>query len=633
MRATILPALLTWVALHAAPLAAQTPTVADALKLRPVQPDVKYDIPEPDQVSSCTIQVQTQGKRSGWVVRDPQGVVLRQFWDTNADNVVDQWCYFRGGLEVYRDIDSDFDGKAEQFRWFHTAGTRWGLDQNGDGRIDHWKQISPEELSREVVLALAQRDKQRFLALLATKEELRQLGIKDPVLEQLLAKLQSAPGEFERLIQHRVLSADATWLQFSAQMPGLIPAGTPGVEKDLVVYENALVLAEQNGQTIQLDLGTLIRVEGGWRLLSAPKRLDNDPSATSSVGVFFRTSHSAPAPVASTTPQVDPRYQKLLTQLESLERQLATAPMGQKAALHQRRARVLRQLAQRAPGARERTAWLQQLADTVSVAAQNGEFPQGLELLEELLKEVSAQRSDSLAAYVHFRLITAQYNRQLQASGADFAKVQKWWLGELQQFVRRYPKSPDTAEALLQLGIAQEFAGQEQEARQWYTQVLRRFPRSAAATKAQGALRRLDSVGRVLALSGTTLQGRRLDLAQLRGRVVLVHYWASWCEPCVQDMKVIAQLYAKYGPRGFQPLGVCLDRSQSDALAVLRRQGIAWPQLHEPGGLDGPLANHLGVLTLPTMLLLDRQGKVIHRNIHAAELESELKKHLGRPGK
>ena len=46
------------------------------------------------------------------------------------------WCYFLDGLEVYRDIDSNFNGKADQYRWFHTAGTRWGTDKNEDGRID-----------------------------------------------------------------------------------------------------------------------------------------------------------------------------------------------------------------------------------------------------------------------------------------------------------------------------------------------------------------------------------------------------------------------------------------------------------------------------------------------------------------
>ena len=53
---------------------------------------------------------------------------LRKFVDTNDDNVVDQWSYYKDGVEVYRDIDSNYNGKADQYRWFHTGGSRWGLD-------------------------------------------------------------------------------------------------------------------------------------------------------------------------------------------------------------------------------------------------------------------------------------------------------------------------------------------------------------------------------------------------------------------------------------------------------------------------------------------------------------------------
>ena len=54
------------------------------------------------------------------------GKILRKFVDTNGDNIVDQWGYFNDGVEVYRDIDSNFNGKADQYRWLNTAGTRWG---------------------------------------------------------------------------------------------------------------------------------------------------------------------------------------------------------------------------------------------------------------------------------------------------------------------------------------------------------------------------------------------------------------------------------------------------------------------------------------------------------------------------
>lgn len=98
----------------------------------------------------------------GYVVKDPNGLILRRFLDTNGDNKLDQWCYYKDGIEVYRDIDTDSNSKADQYRWFNTAGSRWGVDKNEDGVIDYWQAISPEEVTAEVVAALANQDVARF---------------------------------------------------------------------------------------------------------------------------------------------------------------------------------------------------------------------------------------------------------------------------------------------------------------------------------------------------------------------------------------------------------------------------------------------------------------------------------------
>ena len=76
------------------------------------------------------------------MVKTDGSQVLRRFLDTNGDNKVDQWCYFKDGIEIYRDIDANFNNKADQYRWLGTAGTRWGLDDDENGQIDSWKVIS-----------------------------------------------------------------------------------------------------------------------------------------------------------------------------------------------------------------------------------------------------------------------------------------------------------------------------------------------------------------------------------------------------------------------------------------------------------------------------------------------------------
>src|SRR5690606_38503271 len=102
----------------------------------------------------------------------------------------------------------------------------------------------------------------------------------------------------------------------------------------------------------------------------------------------------------------------------------------------------------------------------------------------------------------------------------------------------------------------------------------------------------------------------------------------TWYQPIQQDMQQLKQLLAKHGAKGFDLLGVNVDSRRADAEAFLRTNRLPWAQLHEEGGLDSPLANELGIMTLPAMLLIDAEGKVISRDIHLGELEEELEKRL-----
>jgi thiol-disulfide isomerase/thioredoxin len=110
---------------------------------------------------------------------------------------------------------------------------------------------------------------------------------------------------------------------------------------------------------------------------------------------------------------------------------------------------------------------------------------------------------------------------------------------------------------------------------------------------------------------------------------VLVHYWATWCEPCKVDIAQIRELYAKYGPKKFAVVGIALDSNKAELAKFLAAKPIPWPQLHEAGGLDGRLAEELGVLTLPTMILIDADGKVVDRNLVITDLEKKLDSLLG----
>lgn len=275
--------------------------------------------------------------------------------------------------------------------------------------------------------------------------------------------------------------------------------------------------------------------------------------------------------------------------------------------------------------------WLRQMADMISAAVQSDVYPAGVERLELLLSELQKNPNDkNLAAYVKFRLITAEYGRSLRAPKPDFQKIQTAWLESLEKYVGQYPTSPDTAEAMLQLAMTQEFAGEEDEAKKWYARIVKDFAGAPAAHKAAGAARRLDSVGKRIKLQGKSPSGDSVDLSDYRGKVVLIQYWATWCEPAKSDMAAMKELLAKYG-RSFGIIGVNLDNRRQDLMDYLAENPLPWPQIFEQGGLDSRPANELGIITVPTMILIDRDGKVVRRAIDVAELDRELRKLIGPP--
>jgi hypothetical protein len=247
-------------------------SVEQALELAPVQKGVDFDSPAEDEISKCKISAQRIGGSVGWVVTDPDGVILRKFLDTNGDNVVDQWSYHENGLEVYRDVDGDFNGKADGYRWFHTAGTRWGTDQDEDGSIDAWKAIAAEEVTAEVVAALGLRDAKRFARVVLTESELKSLGVGPEKAKELSKKLADLPAKFNDLAaRQKVVTSKTEWVQFSGNRPGVVPVGTDGSTKDLRVYENVVAIVQTGQQHGQVQIGTLVNVGDVWRVIDVPQ--------------------------------------------------------------------------------------------------------------------------------------------------------------------------------------------------------------------------------------------------------------------------------------------------------------------------------------------------------------------------
>ena len=108
--------------------------------------------------------------------------------------------------------------------------------------------------------------------------------------------------------------------------------------------------------------------------------------------------------------------------------------------------------------------------------------------------------------------------------------------------------------------------------------------------------------------------GSTVDLTKLRGKVVLLDFWATWCGPCRGEVPNVVAAYNKYHAQGFEVVGVSLDENKNTLNDFVANNGMVWPQYFDGQGWNNSLAQRFGVHSIPQMWLLDRQGRIITKN-------------------
>lgn len=133
-------------------------------------------------------------------------------------------------------------------------------------------------------------------------------------------------------------------------------------------------------------------------------------------------------------------------------------------------------------------------------------------------------------------------------------------------------------------------------------------------------------------LAFTALDGREVDLKRLRGKVVLIDFWATWCGPCIAELPNVRKVYAEYHDQGFEVVGVSLDdeKDRQKFIDLVKAEGTAWPQRFEGKGWKDPLVKAYTISGIPAMFLLDQDGMLVSTNARGEKLGREVKRLLKR---
>ncbi len=257
--------------------------------------------------------------------------------------------------------------------------------------------------------------------------------------------------------------------------------------------------------------------------------------------------------------------------------------------------------------------------------------------LEALPAELQKAGWPKLARFVRGVALQARLMRVGPTDAAEFKKA----LEEIKKHMSQGPLQDSDADLAINAAMAAENVDRTGLAAAAYEDFGKVFSASEdkrlarLGAKFQGAARRLALVGKPMELEGATVDGKPLVWAKHRGSVVLVLFWATWCRPCRAEIAGIKRYYDAYHTKGFDVVAISVDEEKDQLESFLAENRFPWTVLYDRAlervDKDQTMGTKYGVIPIPELILVGKDGNVVSENVRGRALGRELEKLLGPP--